>query len=97
MIGYDMFVERYPKYRLGPKPPVFVFIDEEGREYVRRGSGDEEARKPVSVRVRNALLVNGTTYAASIVLMSLGTLVYPGHGTMIGGVLADIAPLALGI
>ena len=47
--------------------------------------------------VRQALLINGTAYAASVVFMSLGTLVYPGLGTTIGAILADCTPLLLGL
>lgn len=74
----------------------------EGEEEAEGEEDDEEARAArrraeVRGRVRSILLVNGTAYAASIVFMSLGTMVYPGLGTTIGAILADCTPLLLGL
>lgn len=69
----------------------------EGEEDEDEAARQARRRAMVRSRVRSILLVNGTAYAASIVFMSLGTMVYPGLGTTIGAILADCTPLLLGL
>lgn len=97
VLGYDVFVEHHPKYRLGP-PPAAIELHNENDETIGQAAHEQDLPiKPVAIRARNIFILNTTAYGASIAFMSVGSFIWPGIGTMLGGALADLAPLLIPI